>query len=163
MEMWKDLQSHTKVLGELSKEIMTLASKTSNLEKTVQTLQDPMQRNKGGKNKEIRREQEKMAGEAAEQLKELMADNLALIELRQKKMLLRFRSMPHQPDKVKWDKIIEALASMLEMQKQDLAIDHVLWVKSPYAKKTQKLPGDCLVLFNSKIECFRYIMRKVLK
>nr|XP_028571573.1 uncharacterized protein LOC114589378 [Podarcis muralis] len=103
--------------------------------------------------KDVRREEDKIKAEILDLNKnqEEMKDLIAMNELRQKEVNLRFRAVPEvQGENIKV-KLITELASWLEISTEEMenAVQSAFRMKAKSARN-KRLVGDCLVIFKER-------------
>lgn len=128
------------VVRELTSKVKDLAVRSKTLEDSMSQTQKEL--------KKTKRETEQVRGEVTQ---EVMLDNMALLEMRQKQLNLKFRGIPEEANQNIRAKIIRELSIWIYLKEEDIGftIGNAFRIKVKSAKaKVKKLPGDVLVMFN---------------
>ncbi|XP_077773921.1 uncharacterized protein LOC144325211 [Podarcis muralis] len=133
-------------IGELSNKVQELTVKTKTFEETNKKIQKDV--------REQKRETEKVKEGMRElnKTQEQIWDSIAMTEMRQRQMQLKFRGIEEEMNENIRERIIKELAKWLEMKEEEVAytIDNAYRIKiRTYQNRTKKPLGDCLVVFNS--------------
>lgn len=133
-------------MSELSSKVKDLDGRSKAVEDAVKRTQKDL--------RETKRETERVRGEMLEMNKQQkeMLDNMALLEMRQKQLNLKFRGVPEEMNENIRAKIIRELVNWMDLKEEDIepTIVNLFRIKVRSVKaKGRKLPGDVLVMFNS--------------
>lgn len=133
-------------MSELSSKVKDLDGRSKAVEDAVKRTQKDL--------RETKRKTERVRGEMLEMNKQQkeMLDNMALLEMRQKQLNLKFRGVPEEMNENIRAKIIRELVNWMDLKEEDIepTIVNLFRIKVRSVKaKGRKLPGDVLVMFNS--------------
>ncbi|XP_060135413.1 uncharacterized protein LOC132592736 [Zootoca vivipara] len=139
----------------MEKAVKELNTKVNNQEDNIGKLTT--------ESKDLKRMQERNDKERRELLKaqEELADQLALVEMRQKELILRLRGVPERQGERIDEKICKELAAWLGVGEDELTldVDKIYRVRGDRSKKF-KGPGDCLIFLNSGLLKDKILQRK---
>ena len=155
--MIKDIKD---LVTQVTTDLKVITSKTTEIEESVRKLTDKTQsidsaikrlgENQGVIKKKQREMQEEL--EQEKRLRQSLQDQVALMELKQKELYLRFRNVPVlTPEENMRDVMVTAISKLLDIEGQEIdkMIESIYRIKTPYGKRIKE-PGDCLILFNSR-------------
>ncbi|CAI5799322.1 glutamic acid-rich protein-like isoform X1 [Podarcis lilfordi] len=155
-----NIQQNSKLIIDLTTQISDLSLKNKELAKSVQELkskstkQEEMTKKLQIENKDIKKSQDSTKEEINDlkRAHEELLDDLSLMEMCQKEMVLRFRGVPQTYDEQIQEKLSQEIANWLgvEVEEMLLDIDKIFRIKSERSD-TYKGPGDCLFFFNSRL------------
>ncbi|XP_060129614.1 uncharacterized protein LOC118084639 [Zootoca vivipara] len=163
------LENNSKVISELTGQIKELFGKNKEMEKAVKELNIKVNNQEDNiskltsESRDLKRIQERNDKERRELLKtqEDLADQLALIEMRQKELILRLRGVPERQGERIEEKLFKELANWLGVKEEDLMmdVDKIYRIRGDRSKKF-KGPGDCLIFLNSGLLKDKILQRK---
>nr|XP_034975946.1 G-protein coupled receptor 157 isoform X1 [Zootoca vivipara] len=137
----------------LDKKLEGLVTEVNDLTVRSKTMDDNIKKTQKDL-KETKKETEKIREEMSDmnKLHEDILDSIALLEMRQKQLNLKFRGIPEEANENIRLKIVTNLAVWLGLKEEevDSKISNAFRIKVRSVKaKAKKLPGDCLVTFTS--------------
>ncbi|XP_077778999.1 uncharacterized protein LOC144326337 [Podarcis muralis] len=158
--MGAKIEENSKVIMDLSTQVNQLTVKHQNLDLTVQETKIKVQKQVESMKKslqeqrEMKRHQEKNKEETDElrKIQEDTWDSLAILQMKQREMILRVRGVKENQDEDIFTKLTKAIAEWLGVQEQEMILDIEKIFRIKVDKtKTRKGPGDCLMFLNSRL------------
>ncbi|XP_060125029.1 uncharacterized protein LOC132591260 [Zootoca vivipara] len=160
----KLIEQNSKIITDLSGQIKDLTIKNMETEKSVAEVntkvmkQEEMMKDITKKiqqeNRDLKKYQDttNVGMSQLKQAQEDILDQIAILEMYQRELILRFRGVPEVQGEDIMSKLIKELAEWLGVREEELImdVDKIFRVR-PEGKKQYRGPGDCLVYLNSRL------------
>ncbi|XP_077778991.1 uncharacterized protein LOC144326318 [Podarcis muralis] len=154
------IKKNSRVIMDLSTLVNQLTVKHQSLDTVVQETkikiqkQDENMKKNQQDQKEMKRYQEKNKEEIDElkRIQEDSWDSLAILQMKQREMVLCLRGIKESQDEDTSTKLIKATADWLGVQEQEMILDIEKIFRIRVSKaKARKGPGDCLIFLNLRL------------